>query len=102
MSKIHREVAAQFDRIYELLCEDEDGNMAPFRQLIQQVARDLNFTDWTRYCRVTDDFVVVPADGSQHYCDDYEDILASVPESRLELLRSRRVLGPPEHWDKLP
>jgi hypothetical protein len=97
-----KQIAALFQRVYVLLCDDEDGNIVPFRKMLRQVARELNSKAWKPVCPVTDDFVVVPADGSQHFCDDYADIVASVSPAQLVLLRSHRLLGPAESWDKLP
>lgn len=98
-----KQIAALFEQVYELLVEDEEANMIPFRQMLQLVAKKLNEMDWREFCKVTDDFVIVPADGSQHFGgDDYKDLVESVPAERLELLRSRRVLGPRENWYYLP
>ena len=91
------EIAELFGHVYELLCDDEDQYMVPFREMLQRVCRTLNDADWPSFCVVTDDFFVVPADGSVHFGDDYTDIVRSVPASRLELLRSRG-LGVPKDW----
>jgi hypothetical protein len=99
--KPDKQIAALFEKVYDLLCEDEDEYMDPFREMLRQVAAKLNALDWSKVCKVTDDFVVAPADGSMHFGDDYEDLVASVPEERLELLRSRGFLGPEETWDQL-
>jgi hypothetical protein len=101
-SKTRKQIATLFQKVYDLLCEDEDENMVAFREMLQQVARELNSKDWTTICPVTDDFVVIPADGSVHFGDDYQDIAASVLADRLDLLRSRGFLGPGETWDQLP
>lgn len=83
-------------KVYDLLCEDEDEYMAAYREMLREVARQLNAKDWSKVCPVTDDFVVVPADGSQHFGgEDYEDLVASVPSARLALLRSRGLLDCP-------
>jgi hypothetical protein len=91
------EITELFGQVYDLLCDNEDRYMVPFREMVQRVCRTLNGTDWPSVCAVTDDFFVVPADGSMHFGDDYPDIVRSVPASRLKLLRSRG-LGPPEDW----
>jgi hypothetical protein len=87
-----------FARVYGLLCEDESTYMGRFRGMLQRVARELNVNDWRPICPVTDDFVVVPADGSMHFGDDYEDIVQSVPAERVQLLRARGLLGPEDDW----
>ena len=100
-------IAQLFAEVYDQLCGDEDDaeeqTMIAFRAMLQQVSRELNVRDWYRCCPVTDDFIVAPADGSQHFADDYEDLAQGVPPERLELLRSRRLLGPDaERWDQVP
>lgn len=97
-----QKIASLFEQIYELLGEDEEENMPVFREMLREVCRTLNVLDWTRICPVTDDFVVVPADGSMFFGgDDGEDILECVPAERVALLRSRRFLGSEESWEKL-
>jgi hypothetical protein len=91
-----------FRRIYDLLSEDEDRYMPIYRKALQKASYQLNLMDWRSVCRVTDDFVVAPADGSQCFADDYPDIAQSVPAARLELLRSRGLLGPGEEWGQRP
>jgi hypothetical protein len=88
-------------KIYERLCNDEEANLPLLRGAIQEVCRALNQMDWRRFCEATDDFVVFPADGSHTFYDDYGDLVASVPAERVELLRSRGLLGPAERWDQL-
>jgi hypothetical protein len=101
-SKSHKQLAKQFEQVYEILCEDEDEGMVEYREMVQSVARELNAMDWSKHCAVTDDFVVAAADGSQCFCDDYEDLVNSIPEERLELLRTRGLLGPGEDWEQRP
>ena len=95
-------VAELFAQVYDLLCESEEQHMPPFRALLQRVSLALNRQDWKGACPVTDDFVVIPADGSRFFCDEYNDIASSVPAERLELLRSRERLGPGKDWERLP
>jgi hypothetical protein len=78
-----------FGDVYPLLCEDEAKHMIQFRGMLQRVCRELNGQDWQRYCPVTDDFIVIPTDGSAHFCDEYPDVVQSVPPTRLDLLSSR-------------
>lgn len=105
-SKTDKKIASLFEQAYELLCEDEDEpseSMVAFRTMLRKVAAKLNALDWKKFCPVTDDFVVVPADGSMHFGgEDYEDMVESIPRKRLELLRSRGFLGPGQSWDQLP
>ena len=63
--------------------------------MVQRVSARLNDLPWSEYAPTTDDFVVFAADASHTYCADYEEMLASVPADRIELLRSRRMLGTP-------
>jgi len=78
---------------YEYLCDAEDDEeLQPFREMVQRVSRTLNDLDWNKVAKVTDDFVVVPADGSHTFCDDLGDLLASVSDEQLELLQSRNLI----------
>jgi hypothetical protein len=102
LNDFDQQITALFEQVYALLSESEDTYMPPFRRALQKVARQLNDFDWSLTCPVTDDFVVVPADGSQFFAgDDYADLTESVPAERLELLRSRRLLGPGKEWSQL-
>jgi hypothetical protein len=96
------ETADLLQRVYQLLSEDEDRFMPPYRMALQRLSYQLNSNDWARICRVTEDFVVVPADGSQHFADELDDITNSIPPARLDLLRSRGLLGPDKQWDRRP
>ena len=99
-------IVTLFGQVYDQLCGDEDDaegeTMIAFRAMLCQTSRELNARDWAKVCPVTDDFIVAPADGSQHFADDYEDLAQGVPPERLELLRSRRLLGPnADRWDQV-
>lgn len=83
--------------IYQRILRDEDEALRELRQTIQRVCRQLNQLDWVAVRSVTDDFVVFPADGSHTFYDDYGDLMASVPAERIELLRQRGYLGPPDN-----
>jgi hypothetical protein len=97
------ETAGLLNNVYSLLCEDNDDSTMPkYRAVLQRVCRQLNCLSWDHVCQVTDDFVVVPADGSQYFADDSSDIVDSIPADRLELLRSRGLLGPGRAWDRRP
>jgi hypothetical protein len=71
----------------------ETEELRPVREMVQRVAARLNGLPWSEYVPITDDFVVFAADASHAFCDDYGEMLASVPVERIELLRSRRMLG---------
>lgn len=100
----HPAAGALFQRIYERLSEDghEEEAMRKYRAAIHQTTLQLNQQDWSKVCPVTEDFVVVPADGSQAFADTYEDLTGGVPEDRLDRLRQQGLLGPGESWDQLP
>ena len=102
MDKLDRQIAAQCAAIYERLCENEDTAMEHWRFAVQSVARQLNAMDWNSIASVTDDFVIVPADGSQFFSDEYPDLMNAIPSERLGLLNSRGYLGAGERWDVRP
>jgi hypothetical protein len=103
-NKVHKQIAKLFEEAYELLTEDEheDENMDLYRQMLVGVVRQLNQRDWSDVFPVSDDFAVAPADGDQHFADDYADLAESIPAERLELLREHGFLGPEGTWDQLP
>jgi hypothetical protein len=72
---------------------EEEEELGPMRATVQRVAARLNQLDWGQYTQATDDFVIFPADSSHTFCDDYGDMIASVPAPGIELLRSRDLLG---------
>jgi hypothetical protein len=76
----------------------EEVELRPFREMVQRASARLNGLPWSKYAPTTDDFVVFAADASHTYCADYEEMLASVPAERIELLRSRRMLGDPDWY----
>jgi hypothetical protein len=77
----------------------DDSELVPLREAIQRVAASLNRLDWPKYALVTDDFVVFSADGSHSFCDDYGEMVASVPARKLDRLRSRSLLGTDPWWE---
>lgn len=71
------------------------------RRKLHKVSAQLNSVDWTKLCPATDDFVVFPANGSETG-EDFEDMEASVPPSKVEVLRQRKFLGPDaDSWDRV-
>lgn len=76
----------------------ETEELRPVREMVQRVAAQLNRMRWVEYALATDDFVVFAADASHTFCADYEEMTASVPTERIELLRSRRMLGTREWY----
>jgi hypothetical protein len=71
----------------------ETEELTPIREMAQRVAARLNGLRWSEYVPTTDDFVVFAADASHTFCNDYREMMASVPAERIALLRSRRMLG---------
>lgn len=76
----------------------EDNDLLPMRDMVRRVAARLNQLQWSKYATVTDDFVVMAADGSHSFVDDFGDMEASVPRERIDQFRSRRSLGREEWW----
>lgn len=96
--KAEKEIATLFEKVYDALVAHEEKNMVPFRKMLWELARKLNTADWKKVAATTDDFVVVPADGSGFFRDDFNDIFKSIPAVRLNLLASRGFL--PEEWSR--
>lgn len=76
------EVAEDCDSVYQVLSEDamedEEAAIAPFRTMMQRVARTLNGIDWSKKLRVSEDFVVVACDYMSMWCrDDFHASLGS-------------------------
>ena len=94
-------IAESFAQVYGLLDDKESLYMVQFRAMLHRVAWRLNRLDWTQICPVTDDFFVLPQDGSAHFDNGWPDVVRSVPPERLELLRSKG-FGPPDWWQELP
>jgi hypothetical protein len=67
--------------------------LLPFREMVQRAARRLNAYDWKTCINPTPDFVVFAADGSHDFCNDFEEMQASVSESQIEAFRTNRLLG---------
>jgi len=67
--------------------------LTPVRDMVQRVAARKNGLPWSENVPTTVDFVVFAADASHTFCADYDEMLSSLPAARLELLRSRRMLG---------
>lgn len=63
------------------------------RLIAQRLSWHLNQLNWQNVCSVTDDFIVYAQNGTDYGCDCYEDMVASVPGQKLELLRQRGFLG---------
>lgn len=92
-----------FAEVYSLLSEAND--MSQYVQMLRCVCRELNTKDWRQYCEVTDDFVIAPADGDQHFGgdEDYNDLIESIGKDRVHMLRDRGFLGPSKaEWSCLP
>jgi hypothetical protein len=77
-----------YARVYAMISESEEENMLKLRVALRRVSLNLHTIEWSQ--RVTDDFVVFPADGSNYFGGDYEqDMKASIPSQRLKLLAKR-------------
>ena len=64
-----------------------DDASDPQRALLAAIARDLNAVDWTGKLNISDDFVVFSLD---YEMDSIQERLrASVPQEKLDLLRTR-------------
>jgi hypothetical protein len=72
--------------------------LQPFRIMAQRVAKRLNDYDWRTCLCTTTDFVMFAADGSHDFCNDFEEMVASVPAKLIETLRSQRLLGDRNWW----
>ena len=72
---------------------EEKEALLPIRETVQRACLRLNALDWREYARISDDFIVFPADASHTFCNDYEEMVASVPAEKIELLRSQNMLG---------
>lgn len=79
---------------YELLAQDSPPAMELFRSMLQSVTMQLNQLDWATICKVSDDFVIAPADGSRHFAQDEADLRGGIPDSKIRQLQSRGFLGP--------
>lgn len=89
-----REIMRLYADVYELLCQDEEEYMRQLQEMLRLVSQALNKRDWTSISETTDDFVVFPADGSNHYAGEYEgDMETSIPAEKLDLLRQRGLLA---------
>lgn len=89
-----KELMKYFGEIYDRLCESEDEHMPHLRELARRVSKALNARNWDAQTPVSDDFVVFPADGSGFFGGEYlDDLEASVPAERVELLRQREYLA---------
>ncbi|HXT57298.1 MAG TPA: hypothetical protein VN699_01635 [Pirellulales bacterium] len=97
-STVTEMVAEWYDELPDRDLPD-DNDLVPLQRMVQRVAAKLNQVDWSKYAAVTDDFVVVAADGSHiGVGGDYGEMLASVSPERLDRFRSRQLLGTDTWW----
>lgn len=107
---VHEYAAYTDPRIVQLFAEvysqlSEANDMTQYVQMLRSVCRTLNAKDWHQFGEVTDDFVIAPADGDQHFGgdEDYNDLIESVGKDRVDMLRDRGFLGPSKtEWSCLP
>jgi hypothetical protein len=92
----------RFKDVYKLLSKDLEAYMPLFRATLQRVCMELNSREWSQFFHVKDDFVIVPADGSQFFRDEFDDISKSMSPERLKLLQSKGFLGSGQRWDHRP
>ena len=97
------DVVAGFAQIYSLLCQNEDTYMKRFRDMLHLVAFRLNQLDWSAFLNVTEDFVVVPADGSQFFANEFAtdvyECRKSIPRKKRKLLKARHLF--PGFFDEI-
>lgn len=70
--------------------EEEAELLGPFRSMMHWVALRLNDLDWSKILPTTNDFVVTTGDYIGYWL--LEDMAASIPPMKFELLRKRRLL----------
>lgn len=88
-----KELTKYFEEVYDLLCDSEDDNMPLLRELARRLSKASNGRSWGPDFPITDDFVAFPADGSGFFGGEHlDDLVASVPGERVELLRQRGYL----------
>jgi hypothetical protein len=76
-----------------------DGDLEPFHQMLQRVARKLNGLDWRPAAPVTEDFTVLPTDATFSLgVGDYDEMVACLPAKRIEEFRERGLLGRETWW----
>jgi hypothetical protein len=97
-SKADKELKSLFAEVYKRLCEaeDEEATMIRFGKMLCKVAKKLNAVDWQEVCPTTDDFAIVPADGTTEFRADVEDFIDSVPAARKSALIARGAV--PKDW----
>ncbi|QDT32380.1 hypothetical protein [Thalassoglobus polymorphus] len=87
------ELMQSFQVIYSLLEWDLESNMFLLRETLRRVSLMLHMSMWPGKIKRTDDFVIFPADGSNHFAGDYvEDMQKSVPSLKRKLLTERGFL----------
>lgn len=90
----NKEISRLFAEVYELLSESEEDHMSLVRELARKVAKALTTRAWGTQLPTTDDFVVIPADGSGFFGGVFRDDLeASVSAEKIELLKQRGYLS---------
>jgi hypothetical protein len=78
-----------------------DDALVMSRLIAQRLSWHLNQLNWQKVCSVTDDFIVYAQNGTDYGCDCYEDIVASVPGQKLELLRQRGFMGQGDRYSSI-
>ena len=82
-----------FQEVYASIAESEEQNMPKLRAALRKVSAKLTKATWTDNLAFTDDFIVLPADGSEYLGGEYlEDMEESLPKKTLTLLKKRGYL----------
>lgn len=80
------EIAAVGQEVFAQLERAENETMLMLRAALRKVSLTLHMVPWPGVKR-TPDFVVFPADGSNHFAGEYlQDMIDSIPQNRLKLL----------------
>ena len=82
------ELEEKTQQLLQLAGESESFDYDELRRLFCRVAMRLNKLDWRKIARVTDEFIVLPADDHGE-TDFFEELRASVPAKKIALLRRR-------------
>lgn len=89
---------SQLDQLYELMAAQKNATLS--RRLATQLCISLNAMAWPDSIHVADEFIAYPTNGTDRYCDEYEDICASVPGEKLATLQELGLMGKGErNWD---
>lgn len=87
------ELSETYPEIYQLLTQDEEQGMEQLRAALRKVCLMLHMVKWPDSIPRSEDFIIFPADGSNHFGGEYEeDMLSSVPKQKLKILKEKGML----------